>query len=143
MALWNLQLKRRCRAAIQAGAIMCLLFPVSCHRAEDPEAFLKQEIARLQEITIPPDGEPLVSSAPDHRAGSETANLEFKTEWRSEQYFRWVIPRLSKTFRALGEHNSQLTFSRNLDGDAETVRIQIVSQVPELHIRVTLEIYPD
>lgn len=143
MALRQFQLKRRHRSAILTGALMCLLLTVSCHQSEDPDVFLKQELTKLQEITIPPDAEVLPSSGPDSVTGSQTTNWEFRTEWRSEQYFRWVAPRLANSFQALGEHDSQLDFSRDLDGDAETVKIKVVSEGTRLRVRVTLEVYPD
>lgn len=143
MALRNLQLKRRYRVAILVGAVMCLLFPVSCHRAEDPEAFLKQEMTRIQEITIPPGAEMLASSGPEHRDGSMTADWEFRTEWESEVYLRWVTPRLSNSFQTLRSHESQLSFSRRLDGDAEFLTIKFVSETPRLHVRLTFAAYPD
>jgi len=59
------------------------------------------------------------------------------------QYIRWVDPRLSDRFRVLRITESQLVFSRYLDGDSESVKIEVVSEHPSLHVRVTLEVYPD
>jgi hypothetical protein len=105
--------------------------------------FSKQEITRLKEITILPDAEILASSGPDRGAGSENAGWEFKTEWNSDQYLQWVTPRLSASFQALGGRESDLTFSRYLDGDTETLKIQTIPQGPRLRVRINLEVYAD
>ena len=114
-----------------------------CRRAEDPDMFLRQEMTRLEQMTVPPDAQILISYCPDREAPAETAHWEFKTEWKSEQYLQWVTPRLSDSFRDLRATESQLTFSRYLDGDMETVKVEAVSEGPRLHVRISLEVYPD
>jgi hypothetical protein len=100
-------------------------------------------MAKLEEMTMPPGAEILASSGPYRAAGSEKARWEFKTEWSSDRYLRWVTPRLSASFHALGGRESDLTFSRYLDGDTETLKIQPASEGPRLSVRVRLEIYAD
>lgn len=104
---------------------------------------LRQEIARVEQLTVPPGAPILISSGPDQGSTGATAHWEFSTEWSSVQYIRWVDPRLSDRFRALRATEFQLVFSRYLDGDSESVKIEVVSEHPRLNVRVTLEVYPD
>ena len=104
---------------------------------------LRQEMARVEQLTVPPGAPILTSSGPDRGPTGATAHREFSTESSSVRYIRWVNPRLRDNFRALRETLSQLIFSRYLDGESETIKIEVVSEGPRLQVRVSLEVYPD
>jgi hypothetical protein len=114
-----------------------------CHRADDQDLSLRQEMARVEQLTVPPGGAILVSSGPDQGPTGATAHWDVSTESNAVQYMRWVGPRLSDRFRVLRITGSQLVFSRYLDGDSETIKIEVVSEHPRLQVHVTFELYPD
>ena len=133
----------RFHVAALTAMFLFLCSSLSCRRADDPGLPLRQEMARVEQLTVPPGDTILVSSGPDLGPTGATAHWEFSTESSSTQYIRWVDPRLRNNFRSLRETASQLIFCRYRDGESETIKVDVVSEGPRLQVRVSLEVYPD
>jgi hypothetical protein len=74
---------------------------------------------------------------------SETGPWEFDTKMSRAEHAEWLTGKLRDRFRLASRTDSQLTFSRNLDGDTEGVTVHLVPSGGHLHVRVEVVVSPD
>jgi hypothetical protein len=121
---------------------LCSMLP-SCRSRQDQGDFLKVETDRIRDLTIPSGSYPANDPDKPIIPGGATAAWEFDTAMSSEAYAHWVSSRLEPALRLQAESQDKLLFSGYLNGDAETIRIEISSHSGREHVRVTVDLYPD
>jgi hypothetical protein len=115
----------------------------SCTPTFNSDMPFQPEASDLQQRTIP-SGSYLVNQHPlTRREWGASASWEIESDYSSDAYKSWVTSRLRPDFQVRETANSRLRFSKDAQGDVETLSMEMVSSTGTLHVAVKLEIYPD
>jgi hypothetical protein len=94
------------------------------------------EVARAVDRTAPGPQKP--SSPEIRRDGwSATASWEFETSMDWLRYQGWVEERLPGFDRRPSDSSGVVIFVRTLEGDVQTIRLEMVREGPPIRIRAT------
>ena len=97
-------------------------------------------VALAVERTVPARvPRPYISS--EHNGQSVTAEWRFETEGTVEEYTEWVSGRLNSQFTKTAA-NHVVVFSRHLDGDLHTVRIEAHLEDGKVRVHVIFRAIP-
>jgi hypothetical protein len=114
----------------------------SCTQKIDSDTYLQQQASELQQRTLPPDSR-LVNQHPlTHQGLGASASWEFESSYAPDAYKSWVTGRLQPDFQVRETANSRLLFSKDAQGDVETLSLETAASSGTLHVAVKLEIYP-
>jgi hypothetical protein len=116
---------------------------LSCHSDRQIDPFLETHSQELVDVTVPSGSSSLVRGSIQRRTWSETGFWEFDTKMSRAEYAEWLNGKLRDQFHIANSADSQLSFSRNLDGDAEAVIVHLVPSGDHLHVRVEVAVSPD
>lgn len=116
---------------------------LSCQSDRPMDGFLKRHSQELVDFTVPINSSSMVRASVQQTTWVETASWEFDTKMSRAEYTEWVTARLRDRFRAASGTDSQLSFSRNLDGDTEAITVRPVPSEGNLHVRVEVVVSPD
>ena len=95
-------------------------------------------VAGAVERTVPARVQrPYVSS--EHKGQSVTAEWHFETEGTVEEYTEWVSGRLNPQFTKMAAANQVMVFSRHLDGDLHTIRIEAHLEDGKVRVHVIFQ----
>jgi hypothetical protein len=116
---------------------------LSCHSDTQSDGFLERHSQELVDLTVPIDFSSIVRSSVQRTTWGEKASWEFDTKMSRAEYADWINGKLKDRFRVASGTDSQLSYSRNLDGDTEAITVHLVPSGDHLHIRVEAGISPD
>jgi hypothetical protein len=116
---------------------------VSCRSDRKSDPFLERHSQELVDLTVPIDSSSIARSSVQRTAWAEKASWEFDTKMSRTEYTDWVNGKLEDRFRVASSTESQLSFSRNLDNDTETITVHLAPSGDQLHVRVEAGISPD
>lgn len=105
-----------------------LLTMVACGATRDDE--LLATVRSLRDATVPAGAHLLNASPLTWGAWNVQATWDIETTLSRDEYTRRVGERL------IGFHRHELTFTRMLPGDTQTVRIEEISGGPPLRVRI-------
>jgi len=128
---------------IAAVALSAWIGLLSCAPKIDSDTYLQQEVSDLQRRTIPPDSRRINQHSFTRRELGASASWDFESDDAFDAYKSWVTSRLRPDFQARETINSRLRFSKDVQGDVETLSLETASSSGALHVAVKLEIYPD
>ena len=117
-------------------------FP-SCIPEVSADAQIQREAADLQERTVPLDSHLLAHHSLALQGWIASADWEFLSNYSADAYYHWVTSKLRADFQIHETSNSYLQFSKDADGDVETLSIKTAPSSGMLRVAVKLEIYPD
>jgi hypothetical protein len=120
------------------AVVTALLVLGACGR----DAAIRRQAQRVLERTVPPDAATPYLSALHRSDWRSEASWEFETKGEFPAYTRWVVDRMPAGFERVQTENGTLVFMRELDGDSQRVRLQIVQKGPPLRIRGTFTARP-
>jgi hypothetical protein len=78
----------------------------------------------MVDLTVPIDSSNVVRSSVQRTEWSETVSWDFDTKMSRQEYAEWLEGKLRDRFRAASRADSQLNFTRNLDGDTEDLTVR-------------------
>jgi hypothetical protein len=116
---------------------------VSCRSDRQTDGFLERHSQELVDLTVPIDSSSVVRGGVQRTTWSENATWEFDTKMSRAEYTEWVNGKLRDRFRTAKSADSPLSFSRNLDGDTESITVHLVASGNHLHVRVDGAVSPD
>lgn len=116
---------------------------VSCRSDRQPDTFLEGHSQELVDLTVPVDSSSMVRSSAQRTMWAEKVSWEFDTKMSRAQYTDWINGKLKDGFRVASTADSQLSFSRNLGNDTESITVHLVPSGDHLHVRVEAGISPD
>jgi len=116
---------------------------LGCHSSSDVTASLEGGADAIKAWIVPPGSTALVQTGPVRGKWDVRWELEFETVWDWETYKKWVRSQLEPEFRLLKQNETQLTFSRPLNGDAQAVIITRLEGSSRARIQVSVTNYPD
>lgn len=125
--------------ALFLGSCACL----SCHSDRQTDSFLEGQSQELVDWTIPIDSSSVVRGTVQRTSWAETASWEFDTKMSRADYAGWMTEKLRERLRVVSRTDSQLSFSRNLNGDMEAITVHLVPLGGNLHVRVEAVVSPD
>ena len=115
----------------------------SCTPTFSSDMSLQQEASEIQHRTLPP-GSRLVKQRPlTFQAWGASASWELESDYGPDAYKSWATSRLRPDFQVRETANSRLRFSKDAQGDVETLSLETALSSGTLHVEVKLEIYPD
>ncbi len=136
-------MNRLLNSIIAACALSVWMALPSCTPTFDSDAYLHHEVSDLQQRTIP-SGSQLVNEHPlTRREWGASASWEIESDYSPDAYRNWVTSALRPDFQVREAANSHLVFSKDVQGDAETLSLETTSSSGTLHVAVKLEVYPD
>jgi hypothetical protein len=98
-------------------------------------------VAVAVERTVPARVQrPYVSS--ERKGQSLTAEWRFESEGTVEDYTEWVSRRLNSEFTKMAVANGIMVFSRHLDGDSQTIRIEAHLEDRKVRVHVIFQAIP-
>jgi len=110
----------------------------SCTPKIDSDTYLQHEASELQQRTIP-SGSHRVNQHPlTRRRWGASADWELEPDYGPDAYKSWVTSRLRPDFQVRETANSRLRFSKDAQGDVETLSVEMVSSTGTLHVAVKL-----
>jgi len=121
------------------GFVACL----SCHSDRQIDGFLEQHSQELVDLTVPIGSSSLVRGSVQRTTWSETGSWDFDTKLSRAEYTEWLNGKLRDQFHIANRADTQLSFSRNPDGDTEAVTVHLVPSGDHLHVRVEVVVSPD
>jgi hypothetical protein len=107
------------------------------------DGFLERHSQELVDFTVPINSSSMVRASVQQTTWVETASWEFDTKMSRAEYTEWVNGKLRDRFRTAKSADSPLSFSRNLDGDTESITVHLVASGNHLHVRVDGAVSPD
>ena len=116
---------------------------VSCRSDRQSDTFLERHSQELVGLTVPIDSSSIVRRSVQRTAWGEKASWEFDTKMSRAEYVDWINGKLKDRFRLASGTDSQLSYSRNLDGDTEALTVHLVPSGDHFHIRVEAGISPN
>lgn len=116
---------------------------VSCRSDRQSDTFLEGHSQELVDLTVPIDSSSIVRSSVQRTTWAEKVSWEFDTKMSRAQYTDWVNGKLKDRFRVASSADSQLSFSRNLGNDTESISVHLVPSGGNLHVRVDVVVSPD
>ena len=116
---------------------------VSCRSDRQRDTFLEGHSQELVDLTVPIDSSGMVRSSVQRTTWAEKVSWEFDTKMSRTEYTDWVNGKLKDKFRVASSADSQLSFSRNLGNDTESITLHLVPSGDHLHVRVEAGISPD
>ena len=116
---------------------------VSCRSDRQSDTFLEGHSQELVDLTVPIDSSNIVRSSVQRTTWAEKVSWEFDTKMSRAEYTDWVSGKLKDKFHVGSSADSQLSFSRNLGNDTESITAHLVPSGDHLHVRVEAGITPD
>lgn len=116
---------------------------LSCQSDRPMDGFLEQHSQELVDFTVPIDSSNMVHGSVQRTTWAEMASWEFDTKMSRAEYAEWVTAKLRDRIRLVSRTDSQLSFSRNLNGDMEAITVHLVPSGGNLHVRVEAVVSPD
>ena len=116
---------------------------LACGQRDDPDEFVRREVAELQKRTIAPGSKVLVQFGPKQDGWSKSAKWGFETNWDWAHYGQWVTSQLRPDFGISHVDASHVVFVRSLRGDTEELGIEAESDGHKLRVTITLVVYPN
>ena len=120
------------------GAVLC-----SCRAPRASENSLREHVEELKKRTIPSDTRVIAISDPKIGEWSATASWKIETDLSEAQYRRWVVSQLRLEWREPKAIDSRFVFLRDLNGDVESLTVEVRHGPSRLQVAVRLEIYPE
>ena len=116
---------------------------VSCRSDRQSDTFLEGHSRELVDLTAPIDSSSIVRSSVQRTTWAEKVSWEFDTKMNRAEYTDWVNGKLKDKFRVASGADSQLSFSRNLGNDTESITVHFVPSGDHFHVRVEVVVSPD
>lgn len=132
---------RRPGVLFPAFLFVAMSFLISCR--ETHSGILKGVAVEVRPLTIPGDSTNLQETAIEGGPWSQKISWEFDSKLSPFQYFEWADERLKGSFKRTQTSQDEAIFTRNLDGDAETVAIQTRRDGDVVHVRIKVSVVPD
>lgn len=116
---------------------------VSCRSDRQPGTFLEGHSQELVDLTVPIDSSSIVRSSVQRTTWAEKVSWEFDTKMSRAEYIDGVSRKLKDSFRVASSADSQLSYSRSLGNDTESITMHLVPSGDHLHVRVEVVVSPD
>lgn len=122
---------------IAAGASLVLFLTL------DRDEYMRQESAAVQQRTVPPDSEFLGHRPVTRSRSSAVTSWEFRTAQGWVDYCNWVKAKMSPEYRFVSGENGKrrVSFRRTIDGDAQHVDVEALTDESPTRVRVTFRSY--
>jgi len=115
----------------------------SCTSESSPDTFLQQEVDHLQKRTMPPDSRLVDQHLTAIHGWGARADWEFQTYYGGDTYLEWLAHELRPDFENKVGTSSPIQFSKDDQGDVETLSVTTTRSAGLVLVTVRLEIYPD
>ena len=116
---------------------------VSCRSDRESDTFLEGHSQELADLTVPIDSSSIVRSRVQRTAWGERVSWGFDTKMTPAEYTDWVKGKLRDGFHVASRTESELSFSRDLGNDTESITVHLVPSGDDLHVRVEVVVSPD
>lgn len=128
---------------LTAGILVVAL--VVCHACgEKPqEGYLVAHYEELVNQTVPLDASNMARTAVKHNEWSDSGTWEFETKDSVPQYIAWLTEKLGSSFKVEKSASDSVVFTKNLNGDTESVVVHLNTSGNGLHVRVEVSVMPD
>jgi len=135
---WRNALCSAVGAALAAGFLACRQAP----RRDAVDATLVQDVNALVARSTPEGGtaRDFVPLARD--AGGVHSSWEIETDLTWPTYCGWLVTRIPPEYKRSGSCDSTVTFSRTTPADAFALRVDRLTTVPRLRVRLDYRGYP-
>lgn len=85
---------------------------------------------------VPPDDQVLARSGPVQNDWSLTATWDIETKMDRVEYSKWVTSQLVPEFKIVRADESQLTFSKQVDGDMNSIECKFTQMDEQFRVQV-------
>lgn len=116
---------------------------VSCRSDRQSDTFLERHWQELVDLTVPIDSSSIVRRSVERTTWAEKVLWEFDTKMSRAEYTDWVSGKLKDRFRMTSSADSQLSYSRSLGNDTESITMHLVPSGDYVHVRVEVVVSPD
>ena len=114
----------------------------SCGRGPS-SGYLASHSEDLVNRTVPGDASNFKRSEVKRTQWSETSSWEFDAKPDRSQYAEWVTNKLKGEFKVVKSSSDAMIFTKNLDGDTETIVFGLKPANEFLHVHVVVSVVPD
>ena len=97
----------------------------------------------MKHLTVPSDSSNLQQPPIQSDLWSRKISWEFDCKLSQAEYLEWVSERLKGKFKTARSSRDEAVFTKNLDGDTETVVIRTRTDGENVHVRVEVSVLPD
>lgn len=136
-------MNRRLKRAFLVYAMSAGLGMPCCAFQPSSRTHLEREVQQLHWITIPPHSHLVSQHAATIKGWDATADWEFQSDYSADAYQRWVTRRLREDFQIRQASGSYLRFTKDAQGDVETLSLMTAPSAGALQVTVKLDLYPD
>ena len=126
-----------------AGMLLIITLCISCSNEQSSSSYVRERVEDLKKQTAPSDASITTTAEIASKGQSVSAGWEFDTSQTRRDYLDWVTHRLQPSYALESSGESSLIFGKHLEGDYESVKIQVTPTKKSLHVKVTYVIFPD
>ena len=136
--------RRRSPSVILATELLLLTVGLfACSSQHDRNEDVRREMEAIERKIVPLDARVLDRSGLVQSNWSITATWDLETKMHRSEYSKWVTSQLVPEFKIVRADDSQLIFSKQADGDTESVECKLSLTNEKLDIRAVFRASPD
>ena len=136
------QTSHRCGRSLRA-AILCGALWLQACRTDPAGDLVAQERANVVTWTLPPGGTVTGGTELARSNGGVAAAWSVSTTMTWSDYKTWIRSRSGTAYRQVVSDQNQLSYGRQLPGDALLVDVSVMAAGPPLKLRVAFSAHPD
>lgn len=135
---------RRSRSVALVTALVLLARGVfACRSQHDRNEDVPREMEAMERKIVPPEAQVLARSGPVQNDWSLTATWDIETKMDRVEYSKWVTSQLVPEFKIVRVDESQLTFSKQVDGDMNSIECKFTQMDEQFRVQVAFSARPD
>jgi len=126
-----------------AGILVVALAVCDACGGKTQGGYLAAHYEELVNQTVPLDASSVARTAVKHTEWSDSGTWEFETKDSVPQYTAWLTEILGGGFKVEKSASDSLVFTKNLNGDTESVVVHLTTSGNGLHVRAEVSVMPD
>lgn len=138
-----MSLQRSRSVALVTGLLLLAGGLFSCSAQHDRNEDVQREMEAIERKIVPLDAQVLARSGPAQSNWSITATWDIETKMDRVEYSKWVTSQLVPEFKVISVDESQLTFSKQTDGDTNSIECKLALTNAKLHVLARFSVSAD